>query len=242
MHSLRFLVVIVVLLPWYALAEAPRAIGSAFSPQTGELLYRELHYGQAGLPIDKVTYVDPAGNTVAIKQLDFSRGDLSPVFTLQDLRRDLVLGARFSGDAMQLSRQEGQKTPQLSELFDSENIVIDAGFDGFVRQRWDQLGENRRLDFDYAFPSRLKTVKLSIREVDCDSTLREWTCFEIEPSNWLVSVLLPAIVLAYDSGTRRLRNYRGLSNISDNTGKSQQVDIFYQYPDEADAQLLTSTP
>ena len=48
----------------------------------------------------------------------------------------------------------------------------------------------------------------------------------------LLGMLVDPFELTYDRGSRRLLRFTGVSNLKDEAGQSQQVDIHYQYPEE----------
>ena len=52
--------------------------------------------------------------------------------------------------------------------------------------------------------------------------------FTVEPDNWLVRQLVPAIELTYDD-SRRLTRYEGFSNIQRQSGDSRTVIVDFHY-------------
>lgn len=217
MRILRSLTLL--LLPCTALSmEAVQ--GVARLVDSGEEVYVEQHFIDSRS--HRIEYRDAAGQLIAENLLDYSRSSAAPDFRQRDLRFGTVLGGRWNAGAY--------------ELFDSDDarpvepdapLVASSGFDRFVRENWDSLAAGERIDIDFAVPARLDTLRLRIERaasIDGDG----FTWFRITAASGLLRLILDPIELAYD-GDRRLRVYRGLSNLDSADRKSQHVEIRYRY-------------
>ncbi|MGB5326438.1 MAG: hypothetical protein WBN40_13590 [Pseudomonadales bacterium] len=132
-----------------------------------------------------------------------------------------------------------------SVLPDSAELVIDAGFDAFVRGQWNRLQQGQRLQFDFAVPARGRTVRLNIEQVAlsyCERSeqfegtftqalpaTQARVCFKLDARGWLAQMLLKPIYLTYANESRQLLAYAGLSNIKNNSGEALNVYIRYRY-------------
>jgi hypothetical protein len=186
-------------------------IGEAYDPQEGELLYSEHHYCDASWITCRIVYRDLAQNPIAYKDVDYSSNSMAPSLRFSD--------TRFDGEFTVLDRAE------------SDGVVVDAGFDNFMRSRWLELSEGSLVDFQLQLLGRDKPLKMiaqSSLSTDCDM---EKLCIEVALSSWVLRMLVQPIQLTYDRESRRLMNYRGISNLPDNQGKPRDVEIFYQYQD-----------
>jgi hypothetical protein len=189
----------------------PDVIGEAFSKDSGELLYREHHYCNSDGQRCEVLYIDTLGEIFARKELDYSVSEKSPGLRLQDFRSEVDL--------------------QLAPSMDPQ-LVVDAGFDNYVRLRWDDLLEGDEVRFPFLVAGRDEPLAMRAgpgREAECDPRR---VCLQIELDSWLLGMLVDPFELTYDRGSRRLLRFTGVSNIKDDEGKSQQVDIHYRYPEE----------
>ncbi len=105
-----------------------------------QLLYCEKHHLQ--LRDDEpyrrnVNYFDASGKLIAQKENQYFSNPAAPDFRLQDLRHHYHEQARYNDDGslvltLQENPAEEEQKTRLTNL--PENLVIDAGFDEFVRR------------------------------------------------------------------------------------------------------------
>ena len=114
-----------------------------------------------------------------------------------------------------------------SKRIQSTDLVADAGFDEFVRARWESLESGDALVVPFLVPSRLDTVKFRVRKAG-ETTIDGQAASVIRlslasPLGWF----LPDIDVSYRRSDRRLLRYRGVTNIRDDTGDmiSAQIDF-----------------
>ncbi|AQA18581.1 hypothetical protein BST95_10385 [Halioglobus japonicus] len=191
-----------------ATAITPDIVGEARSPDGDELLYRELHHCNADGRLCEITYVDPDGETIGVKSLDYTLALPAPMVSMHDIRRGRTM-----------------TTPQIIE----PGVVVDAGFDNYVRERWDDLRTGDGVTFPFLVLGRNKPLMMRAVNIpnSCDDGM---TCLSVTLDAWWLSMLVKPIELAYDS-ERRLVMFAGVSNIPDERGKGQDVVIRYRYAD-----------
>lgn len=221
-------------------------IGEAYSLDDSIiLLYREEHHLllQAGKPVQRqVNYYSAEGELIASKENWYRTAATQPDFILTDFRTGYREEAKSNPvnntNTLVLTLTENQGTEnqktektQLSE-FDYE-LVIDAGFDDFIRKHWDALLAGDAIPFSFASVARQTSVNFEVqirKAVKPGDTLLK---LEMTLRSSLLSWLMSPIKLDYDLSNKRLLRYRGLSNLQDDQGSGQQVDIRYRYFDEA---------
>ncbi len=214
---------------------AAETVGEAFDLASNELLYRETHCVDETGEARDVIYRNVDGELIAVKRVDYRSGRITPSFEQQNL---------YSSETIRVELDDGMLTMAILDSANAEPkkvkstaptgeipVVIDAGFDEFVRAHWDQLLEGDDKTFLFPFASRASLVKLQISPTACSYATETDQCFQLEMSNWLFRMLAAPIELGYDPATRRLTRYRGLSNIGDGSGGGQEVDIQYRYSD-----------
>lgn len=198
------------------------------------VLYRERYtpVGEDGKA--EVHYFSPAGDRIAEKQLDYSRGDTQPSYTLTDLRSDQLWSVEWDGETQLMMRKGSLDDPDRSRVPAEQQQVIDAGFDAFVKQEWDDLLAGERVTFYFAFPNRLRNVRLRGERIEAsDSEIErgdsDWIHFRIQVNSRVLSLFADDLFLAYEADQKRLKVFRGRSNLPDDQGESIDVEIHYEY-------------
>ncbi|MDZ7784596.1 MAG: hypothetical protein U5K56_17200 [Halioglobus sp.] len=202
--------------PVLADVEQAEVVGRAEELDSGRFLYSE-HYrcGEDDLHCE-VEYRDPQGDVIARKSLDYSDSLYAPEVVMRDLRRDETT---------------------VVDMTPREDLVVDAGFDNFVRSRWDRLaaGETVRFSFRVVNIDRMLSMKARARDdADCkDETL----CIDVEVDSFFLGLLTDPIELTYARDSRRLLRFSGVSNLKAPDGGRQTVDIRYEYADSGKSEL-----
>ncbi len=182
--------------------------GEARDLRTGDLLYLEFHScDELGL-LCSVSYRGDAGEVFAEKSLDYTAAAIAPRLEMNDIR---------------LARELQVETAETG-------VVVDAGFDNFLRSNWEALDRGERVKFPFLLPGRDKPLPMSAERSSKDCT-PELLCVEVKLSSWFLAALTSPIELSYSRDSRRLMRYRGISNLRGPDGDSQMVDIRYLYQD-----------
>lgn len=183
-------------------------VGEAFDARTGELLYREIHDCSEDGTSCVVDYRDVAGQAIAFKQLDYSGSPYGPGLVMRDLRGE---------------------TEHVVPVADSRELVVDAGFDNFVRSRWDELASGETVKFPFQVVGFDRPFQMKARAADREDCTADSLCITVEIDSWLLGLVADPIELAYSRDTRRLLRFVGVSNLRNDEGKSPKVDIRYYY-------------
>jgi len=222
-------------LPVLALASDYRITGHAYQvDDLDNVLYRERYTEVDDDGKAEVHYYSADDERVAEKQLDYSRGETQPSYTLKDFRNDLLWSVEWDSDSQLMMRKGSIDDPDRSRVSSESPQVIDAGFDGFVKQEWDKLMDGERVTFYFAFPNRLRNVRLRGERIDAsDSGIEkgesDWIYFRIQVNSRLLSLFADDLYLAYEEDGKRLKVFRGRSNLPDADGESIDVEIHYEY-------------
>ena len=217
---------------------AVSVIGDAFDIKNKTLLYQEVHCGTEDDLAHEVFYRDADGELLAQKILSYKTSQFAPSFVQQNLHTDETISVQYENNKVTMSVQN--LPTKNTEKSNSETVnpdlplVIDAGFDVFVRQHWDSLVSGDRKWFRFPVASRSSLIAFRVESSTCRYDNDNDQCFRLELSNWLYRMLADPIELGYDPVHKRLTRYRGLSNIEDDKRTGQIVDIHYRY-DASDA-------
>lgn len=215
-------------------------IGEAYDlEQPDTLLYREQHrliqqrddQGNR-IPLTRqVDYFSADGELIAEKTNDYRNTITQPDFILRDLRHNYSEQSEKVANGWRLTLQEnGTTTRQIVDDFDYE-LVIDAGFDDFIRNHWQALLQGETVPFSFASVARQTTVNFEVKASN-PQRLQQPLKITMTLGSALLSWLLDPIKLEYQRSSQRLLRYQGLSNIQDNNQQGQQVDIRYRYFDD----------
>ena len=195
----------------------PLVLGKAFEKNTGAFLYSEQHFCSEQRLRCTVEYSNAAGKVFAQKLLDFRLSMVGPSLVMSDYRNQKEISIPAS---------------------QNDNLVIDAGFDNFVRRSWDELNDGKKISFPFlpaGFDKPLNMRALRSDTIDCDP---KQLCLDIEMDSWILAMIVDPIELSYLRSSKRLLHFRGMSNIRDEDGETQSVDIHYEYLEE----VLTLDP
>lgn len=216
-------------------------IGEAFSVDGEQLIYREYHFLNSSDRTHRVVYSWPNGETFAEKSVDYSTGFTTPSFLQKDQQTGELITVEVEQNAITLRQSRSSSSPSAARetvLRPDNQLVIDAGFDHFVRRHWQALLAGDVMDF--AFPSvhQQTLYQLRIRHQVCNvdtaaaKSGAERECFIIEPQNWFARIWVQGIELVYQRADQRLLRYTGIANILP-AGEDNRVDIRYHYADSA---------
>lgn len=217
----------------------PKVKGVARDPDSGEVVYREFHYCDVESLRCHVHYQDADGVVIVKKLLNYTDHAIAPDLEQLDIRSGRYIVSERDGDVTRIYISQDEPKSDVKEkiLLATKSFVVDAGFDNFIRQQWDELLAGNKAKFEFALPSRGAAIKMSANKLvasQCAGLVEvdDFQCFEIVASSWWFSRFLKPIQLAYDSRSRKLLAFKGLSSIKDNDDKAQSVLISYLYPEQ----------
>ena len=220
-----------------AMAEAPTAPGAvrhlegkAFALSDGHLMYLESHwlYDDGGNPSRLVLYRCPDGKPFARKLVHDDGHPQAPDFELDDGRRGYREGVRSSGGQRVVFVRDSRQATERSATFSSTPMpVIDAGFDAYIRDHWDQLGKHGSDTVPFLIPSRLGTLNFSVKRL-ADAVLNGHPArqYRLGLASW-IGFALPHIEVAYDASTRELLRFVGMANIRSDSGDNVRARIVF---------------
>lgn len=225
----------------FALAPAAHAndftfTGYARSLDTGELLYIETHtIADAGGDRERrvVLYRCPANSQpFARKLLEYGSERTVPGFDFTDARSGFAEGLTRDSRGLTVFARAGAQAPVVAEPLGSPGeLVADAGFDEFVRERWDSLERGTVSKVSFVVPTLSDSVAFRVRKVDetdIDGDVASVIRLSLAgPLGWF----LPDIDVSYRKRDRRLMRYRGTTNIRDAAGELLKAQI--DFPDTA---------
>lgn len=206
--------------------------GLAYDRSSGDFLYTEEHeqsWDGARLVSARVTYRAPDGSVMATKTLDFANGAERPTFRMDDARDGYVEGVSVRPTEIELFQRDKRESElERATLPRPAELVVDAGFNYFMRNHWDAIARGEVLAFDFAAPTRLDTYRFQARRTgERDVGGRPAMVVAVELATPLVRWLLDPITLTYDRETHELLEWQGISNLDDERDKPYDARIVF---------------
>lgn len=113
--------------------------------------------------------------------------------------------------------------------------VIDAGFDPYVRQHWQQLKAGETVQFQFASPVHGRSIKLRARSIPCTRAESD-LCLRVELAQaflrWIAGGEIDLEYIAGADGkpgSARLTRFVGVTNLLDKAGEPQRLQLDYFY-------------
>lgn len=192
-------------------------VGEARDPERNTLRYEEHHLVRVadGRPRERlVSYRCPGGALFARKQVDYGAALAAPAFTLDDGRFGYREGARRDDEATTaFFRANADSAERSKRVVTSAPLVIDAGFDEFVRAHWDALQDGDTLAVDFLVPSRLESLGFKLRRTGTTRIAGAPASVFRLSLGGLIGFFAPDIEVSYRDADRRLMRFEGLTNI-----------------------------
>lgn len=234
-----------------AIAQDRHYAGVAYAEDGRTVRYREEHwlFRDAGVPTRLVLYRCPSGEPFARKLMRERDDAAAPDFDFVDARDGYREGVHRDGNRWRIYVRKGEGAPlDTGVLAARPDMVVDAGFDAFVREHWADFAGAAHLGIAFVVPSRLDYLDLQLGSAR-DTRLGDVAVRQLRLSlGGLLGALAPTIELTYAVDSRRLLRFEGISNIRDNRGRSQRVRIDFPpslespAPDRADIEAAEAVP
>lgn len=217
---------------------------SGTAKQDGKVLYQEDHRVEGmcseGVfdPVDhRVSYRNPeSGDAFASKSLSYNNSAFRPRVEFRQPAFGEALTITYPQEqALSIAWQEPTgETREFTVPFDQQ-LVVDSGFDYFVRANWERIRQGESVEFRFLAPTRGEHYGFVLEpatsvKVDADLTV------QIRPTSLLLRVLVDPIVLGYSSDGA-LTDYLGLTNIRQDAESNHIAHIRYQVSRLPDCEL-----
>lgn len=202
--------------------------GTATARGSAQVLYGEKHllrYQDDRIAERIVLYTCPDGAAFARKTVAYVDSQ-APDFLLEDASRGMREGVRSSATTRTVFFRGGRDDMERSGAVPpAAGLVVDAGFDEFVRKYWDALMAGQTLRMPFLVPSRLNALGLQVRHLRAD-TIGEVPSelFRLSPAG-VLGWLTPSIEVYYRAADHVLLRFDGLSDLRDAGGENLDVQI-----------------
>jgi hypothetical protein len=221
-----------------------RFYGYAYDLESGKYLYTEVYHeelDQGRWISGRTTYYAADGHRIGEKTLRFGADPYVPTYSLSLPEAGYAEGiTAVSADGVQMykeSREKGRQTgsaPKLAEM------AADSGFHSYLYDHMPDLLAGKTIKFRFAVAGQLDSYSFRARKIgDTAFEGKPAVQLKVDPDSLLRYVVEP-LVLTYDPLTKRLLEYRGITNVINlATGKPYNARIAYysKAPDDAPKNL-----
>lgn len=223
------------MLPAQAQDTVLRFYAYAYDLDSGKFLYTETHHQKVvgGKWVSGgMSYWLPDGSLLGSKTLDFANDPYVPTYHLDLVKEGYTEDITDNRDQIVMQRHKPGKAVETETVKKEGMMVADSGFHNFLVAHFDELAGGATLKFRFAAAGELDTFKFRAHRIeDASFEGKTGVQFLVEPNSFLRFLAGP-LRLLYDPATKRLMEYRGISNVHDPaTGKPYNVRIaFYSKP------------
>ncbi len=196
--------------------------------EQGELVYREKHSvtREGGQVMTSLTeYFSPAGQLIATMESDYSRNLSMPTYVFEDLRRGYREGLREENGEYIIFKKTKDGEEETAAITNTEDVFSCQGWHYYLVNSLAVL-ERENVELNLILPSELKAFPFEIQRGRSEGDRVEAV---LKLNHWLFRYFAPTLQLVYDSKSRKLVEYGGISNLLDSEGNRQDVRIVYEY-------------
>lgn len=202
--------------------------GKAYVNKT--LIYTEKHYPKTALnglyDSLQTDYLDQENKKFASIQSNFNKDRFVPDSYFEDYRFGTKEEISYNPSTSVVTVKNESKTSKDTGSFKIvKNSVAGQGFHNFIIKHFSELLQNKK-KISIIVPHKKDFYHFVIEKEQQESDV---VYFKISPENFILKQLVTPIKLEYSISKKQLLRFYGLSNLEDNRGKSQIVDIRYEY-------------
>ncbi|MDP4546267.1 hypothetical protein [Marinobacter sp. MDS2] len=216
-------------------AETFEFTGTAESVDTQSQLYEERHQvtgicSDAGFqPLEHTVsyHKGPDDRRFAVKTLEYGKHPSRPSVVFRQPDFDESLEIRFTdSNQLTIDWQPPSENRKRFQVIYSNRLVIDAGFDQFVRANWQAVTAGESLPFRFLAPTSGDHYGF-VLEPAPDAAIDADVVIQIRPTSVVLRFLVDPIILGYNQNGA-LTHYQGLTNIRANQETNHTALIRYR--------------
>ena len=218
---------IVLILPLLSTAEILEGIAKN---KSGDLVYIEKHNikkDEQGLNKSiLVEYKKSNGEIFATMTSDFSQHKNLPETDFEDFRFKTKYLFRVKNSQVEFEEFKNGQSLSKKTFPLEESMVVSQGFDNFILTNFSKM-ESSPVEFKFGVLDSKDFYKLTGYRQPVSST--DEIHYGIKATNWFLGIFAGELKVVYDSKDRKLKKFSGRSNILNDRGQSQDVDINYTW-------------
>ncbi len=200
-----------------------------------EIVYIENHtvqFSKEGKALSSSTkYVNPKGKVIGTLESDFTNSLSAPAYKYMDLRHKKGHGIKYEKGKLvliQYNKDGTQKSKVLNEKFTPDSLIVGCqGLHYYLIANFEKIKKIKNKPVKFLTPGNLSYFNFKLSHLGLNK--KNQIELEAKISNLILRIFAPTLNMLYNSKTKRLVSYDGLSNITDDNDKNQSVKIVYQY-------------
>ncbi len=201
--------------------------GVARSFDTNQIIYLEQH----NIEMDEkgfnkriqTKYLKPDGEIFAKMDSDFSKDLLMPQILFEDFRFKTVESLNLSSKKLVFKKKKNE-SEDMKEIDFLEGSAAGQGFDNFIKFHFESL-QSKEVPLQFGVLSEMSMYSFKAYQKNIE---QEKAQFGISLTNPFYRLFAKELVVSYDLKTKQLLSYRGISNILNDSGNRQNVQIDYE--------------
>lgn len=226
---------LMVLSIWVCQAQGLEFTGKAYDLKTNQLVYVEKQSVQSDEngfnTLIKTEYTRPSGEVFAKIQSDFKKDPFIPDVVFEDFRFSLRQEMTFDKEAKRIKiLQTNTKTQKTTskEIPLKPNMIAGQGFNNYILKNWDQLVAGKSLPLDFIVIAKQDFFSFELFRTPEKS--KELLDISLKVKSVFLRAFVGTIETVYFHSDKRLKTFKGLSNLVDDKDQSLTVRIEYEYP------------
>lgn len=207
--------------------------GRALDVESGRWLYTEQHrhvYQGGRWKSGQIRYVAPQGTVLGEKTLDFSQDPFVPLMrtVYAPIGQEEAITRVEGGTVMMETVRDGQR--KAKEVARPQSMAVDSGFHAFVQAKLDELQSGKTIPMQLGVISQFDHFRFRIRRAEGSAEQAPGQVALRVEADSMLRLMVPTVNLVYDTRSKDMLEYEGLSNIVDpQTRKAPRVRIRYDY-------------
>lgn len=201
---------------------------------SGNTAYEEKHevtFNDRQVQRASTKYLDSKGQVFGEMTSNFTKMITIPDYDFKDLRTGTSHGIKINGEKITLWNKTSDG--QLSELdffknkFAEDTLIVGCqGLHYYLIDNLERVKEKKKVSIAYFIPGKLDYYKFTLR---LDREDDKYIYLKLSIDNFFLKLFTSALDLKYNKSDRRLVQFSGLSNITDDKDELQNVVINYKY-------------
>lgn len=205
--------------------------------ESGEVVYYEDHhveYTQEGhVAKIETKYLRPNKDREVFARLEsrFDQSKFVPESEFEDLRFKHIEKTYVDASKNKLTIEHIDKKDKSKEVLElTRNMVLGQGYHNYIITHLNKFKPNEKRTLDFVVPAKQTFYKFDLTYLGKKSKSSQNVTLRLDITNWFLKLFASKIEVEYDPETKRLMAYRGLTNIVNDEGDNQSLNITFEYP------------